>query len=170
MVPFSWFFVQFVLSISAVLTVGMITLPYDSFQDKDLFQQALSNPQIAETNICKDVIISLTGEPVDGASTYTDSDGNTISEHLLCKDDSTVTVAEIFDPNTATGLESSIFGITSVYTYGILQVQNLDEIDGSTIGDFKDLADLIFKIFFDVLFVIVYLLLMVALFLALFVR
>jgi len=36
-VPFSWFFVQFVLSISAVLTVGVLTLPYDIFQDKDFF-------------------------------------------------------------------------------------------------------------------------------------
>ncbi len=56
-------------------------------------------------------------------------------------------LAEIFDPTTTTGLESSIFGITSVYTYGILQVQNLDEIDGDSVWDLKDLADLIFKIF-----------------------
>jgi len=94
-VPFSWFFVQFVLSISAILTVGMLTLPYDSFQDEELFQAAITDPQIAGTQICKDVIITLTGEPVDGASTYTDASGNTLSEHLLCKDDSLVTSRDI---------------------------------------------------------------------------
>jgi hypothetical protein len=31
-VPFSWFIVQFVLSISAILTVGVLTLPVETFQ------------------------------------------------------------------------------------------------------------------------------------------
>jgi hypothetical protein len=29
MVPFTWFFVQFVLSISAFLTVAVLSIPYD---------------------------------------------------------------------------------------------------------------------------------------------
>jgi len=33
-VPFSWFFIQFILSISAIFTASMITLPADTFQDK----------------------------------------------------------------------------------------------------------------------------------------
>jgi hypothetical protein len=31
MVPFSWFFVQFVISITSILTVAVLSLPYDSF-------------------------------------------------------------------------------------------------------------------------------------------
>lgn len=169
-VPFSWFFVQFVLSITAILTVGVLTLPYDSFRDKTLFDQALSNPEIADMQVCKHVMISLTGEPPEGASAYTDAEGNTLSEKLFCENWEMVTVQEILDPTSATWLESSIFGITSVYTYGILKVHEMDEINGDNLWDYKDLADLIFKVFFDVLFVIVYLLLMIALFLALFVR
>ena len=32
-VPFSWFFVQFILSISAILTVSALSLPFNTFQD-----------------------------------------------------------------------------------------------------------------------------------------
>ena len=131
----------------------------------------MNNPDIADMEICKDIIIVLTGEPPEGATTYTDAEGNTLSEKLFCKEEgSKVKVRDILDPTSATGLESSIFGITSVYTYGILKVHEMDQIDGRSIGDFKDLADLVFKVFFDVFFVVVYLLLMVALFLALFTR
>jgi hypothetical protein len=30
-VPFTWFFVQFILSISALLTISALTLPFDTF-------------------------------------------------------------------------------------------------------------------------------------------
>lgn len=33
MVPFSWFFVQFILSISSLLMVAMLSLPQDSFKE-----------------------------------------------------------------------------------------------------------------------------------------
>jgi hypothetical protein len=61
-VPFSWFFVQFILSLSAILTVGVLTLPYDSFQGNELFDQALENEELAGKKICKDVIISFNGD------------------------------------------------------------------------------------------------------------
>lgn len=59
-VPLSWFFVQFLLSISAVLTIGVLTLPYDSFQDNQLYSDALTNSEFAETPICRRIVISLT--------------------------------------------------------------------------------------------------------------
>ena len=59
-VPFSWFFVQFVLSISAILTVGVLTLPYDAFQGESLLQEAISDTEIGAEKICKDIIITLT--------------------------------------------------------------------------------------------------------------
>lgn len=171
-VPFSWFFVQFILSISAILTVGVLTLPYDSFRDKDLYKAAIESESIGNLEICKDVAITLTGENPDASeySSYTAADGSTISENLLCKNDSKVKVKDLLDPTTTTGLESSIFGITSIYTYGILKVHELDTIDARDLDAYKKLADLIFKILFDVLFVLVYMLLMIALFLALLVR
>jgi len=40
MVPFTWFFVQFVLSISAFLTVAVLSLPYDVMYETKVFEEA----------------------------------------------------------------------------------------------------------------------------------
>jgi hypothetical protein len=53
-VPFSWFLVQFILSISSLLTVGVLTLPFDSFADRDFF--AGVNEKI---EICTEVEVFL---------------------------------------------------------------------------------------------------------------
>jgi len=58
-VPFSWFAVQFLLSLSAILTVSVLTLPYNSFQNQPLYSQALDNSEIADQKFCKDIIISF---------------------------------------------------------------------------------------------------------------
>jgi len=181
-VPFSWFFVQFVLSISAILTVGVLTLPYDSFKDKDLFQKALEDQEFANQEICKDVIISFNGEfewyewKIDSLS----DEENELDEHIKCRNDLwwKVTIRELITGQdasgnasaNASGLQNSVFGIISIYSYWILKVDQLDTISATDLASVKTIADLIFKIVFDVLFIIVYLLLMVALLLALFVR
>lgn len=38
MVPFSWFFVQLTLSITAILTVSMLSLPFNTFESYPAFQ------------------------------------------------------------------------------------------------------------------------------------
>lgn len=172
-VPFSWFFVQFVLSLSAVLTVSILTLPYDAFKDKTLFSNALETMELEDEKICKDVVIVLTGEPPEGATTFAAADGaSALSEKIMCKDaNSLISVRELFEGGENTeGLQNSIFGIISVYTYGILKVQELDTITGTDLESVDKVADLIFKIMFDLLFIVIYMILMVALFLALFVR
>jgi hypothetical protein len=58
----------------------------------------------------------------------------------------------------------------SIYSYGILKIDELDTISAANLESVKTIADLVFKIVFDVLFIAVYLLLMIALLLALFVR
>lgn len=63
-----------------------------------------------------------------------------------------------------------MFGIISVYTYGILRVQELTKVSIGDVGAYKEVLDLVLKIVFDVLFIAVYLLLMIALLLALFTR
>lgn len=171
-VPFSWFFVQFVLSISAILTVGVLTLPYDAFQGETLLQEAVSGTQLWQQEICKDIVITLTGEAPQGSAGIPGLDGESLGETLYCKDgDGIVTIEEIFTgTNGGEGLNDSIFGIISVYTYGILRIQDLDTLDATSLSTVTKIADLVFKIFFDVVFVLAYMLLMVALFLALFVR
>ncbi len=179
-VPFSWFFVQFLLSLSAILTVGMLTLPYDSFSDHDLFKKALDNTELAGEQICKDIIISFNGKfewENSGAQPLT-SQPNELDENIKCKDGGKISIKELItgqDSNgdyssNAEGLQNSVFGVISIYAYGILRIQDLDTISGTQIKDISTIADLIFKIVFDLLFIVVYMLLMIALLLALFVR
>lgn len=71
-VPFSWFFVQFLLSLSAILTVGVLTLPYESFQNEELFGAAMEESEVTNQKFCKDIIISITGN-FDGVEGGTSS-------------------------------------------------------------------------------------------------
>jgi len=54
MVPFTWFFVQFILSISAFLTLAVLSLPYDVMADTDQFKNAKA------FKICKTYEFNLT--------------------------------------------------------------------------------------------------------------
>ena len=173
-VPFSWFFVQFILSISSIFTVWVLTLPYDVFQDRPQLDQVVEG-KIWQQTICTDIIIDLKWKKWTWDSlqsvVWWDSDLQ-IPEILKCWEWRT-TIAELLRPwsNSWEWMKNSIYWVINIYTYWILRVQNLDTIKEDEIPEWiQDLAKLIFKIVFDLLFVVVYLLLMVALFLALFVR
>ncbi len=169
-VPFSWFFVQFMLSLSAILTVGVLTLPYDSFNSETLFQKWIQ--ALEKEKICKDVIINFSDEDLWATTPIASGAwGDAVSERIVCAEDGTVSVKELFEgTGDGAGLQNSVFGIINLYTYGILKIQELDTITWTNLESITKIADLIFKILFDLLFIIVYALLMVALFLALFVR
>jgi hypothetical protein len=180
-VPFSWFFVQFILSLSAILTVWVLTLPYDSFQWSDLFEEALKNEELAGKRICKDIVISFNWDfsEIEGPWAQLGSEKNELDENIKCKsDDAKITIKELLtgidqagdDPQNGEGLHNSIFWVMSIYSYGILKIDQLDTINATQLTTIKTIADLVFKIGFDLLFVVVYLLLMIALLLALFVR
>lgn len=182
-VPFSWFFVQFILSISAVLTVWVLTLPYDSFGNKDLFVQALEDKEFWDQEICKDIIISFSWNFDWYSTDNVSSESTELDEKIQCRTDASdggwkVTIRELITGQDAdwnvsadgAGLQNSIFGVISIYSYGILKIDQLDTLNNGDLEVIKTGADLVFKIIFDVLFVVVYLILMVALLLALFVR
>jgi hypothetical protein len=44
-VPFSWFLVQFILSISSILTITMLNLPFDTFEE---FENKMTNIKIPQ--------------------------------------------------------------------------------------------------------------------------
>lgn len=177
-VPFSWFFVQLVLSVCSVLTVWVLTLPYDSFKDKELFSQALEKQEFAEEKICKDIVIAFDGDFSNHDVEDISTEENGLDENIKCKTDGKLTIKELLtgkDENgnasgKAAGLQNSIFWVISIYSYGILRIHELDTISSSQIQNMRSIADLVFKIVFDLLFIAVYLLLMIALLLALFVR
>lgn len=177
-VPFSWFFVQFVLSITSILTVWVLTLPYDTFKDRPELAEVLSE-DVKSQKFCKDFIIDLKWNgwgrelsslnPSWGWGWW----GIEFPETLKCAegDEAVTSFEEMLTWNGKDGISNSVFWIINIYTYGILQIDKLDTISTENITwAIKDVSDLLFKIIFDALFVIVYLLLMVALFLALFAR
>lgn len=177
-VPFSWFLVQFLLSISAILTVWVLTLPYDSFSDHELFAQALDNTEIAGEEICKDHIIALNWDFRDYPTEWFNSWDSDFDDNMRCLEGWKVTIKELLtgiDENwdrseDAAWLQNSVFGIISIYSYGILRIQDLQTLTARDLLSVETIFDLIFKVLFDLLFVVVYLLLMIALLLALFVR
>jgi len=151
-VPFSWFFVQFVVSLSAILTVGVLTLPYDTFQSYPFYER-LKNSQKEDKNmICTHPIVNLWEK--------SNSDKN-------CEEWSKKSILEIFEGD-------NIFGVINIYTYGILWLWDLNyiksELTKAHVWAIKDIFKLSLKVIFDIIFVIVYFILMMALFLALLVR
>jgi len=160
MVPFSWFFIQFILSISAILTVGVLTLPFDAFQDKDFFEW------MDGTTICTKVEVFLWATDW---SDWAPGGEALLWESIRCHEDKPIW--EFFNgTDEEPGVKNSIFGVISVYTYGVLGLDSLDELTGGDIPSIGDLMDLSLKVIFDLLFIVVYLLLMLALFMALFTR
>ena len=174
MVPFTWFFVQFVLSLSAILTIGVLTLPYDSFWWTQKYQEAqqsfgqMINKIKWDTNSeweAKDEI----------PTTFVLNLTETITEWDTLKKKK-----EFFDQWNRKTIESilswkeepdSIFWIISLYTYGVMQVQESDITSSDDIANsIRSISDLTLKVIFDALFILIYMILMIALFLALLVR
>lgn len=157
-VPFSWFFVQFILSLSAILTISSLTLPSDTFTQYESWLEKIEVYKICTINLNSS---SWSTNEVD-SSTKT-------KWFIYCpKENNKTTLKEVlgtWDSST------SIFGLVYTYTYAIM---NLDQIDDLTTGDiFKGITtiwDLMVKIVFDLLFVLVYAILMIALGLVLAVR
>ena len=149
-VPFSWFLVQFILSISAILTVSALTLPYDSFPDK--YASAVDKIMVP-----KECTLDLSKELKD-------------KEYLNCWDENNKISLWTLLVNWSSS--SSIYWILSFYTYWVMWATDADTIKFSDkeISWYKSIADIAFKLVFDVLFVILYFILIVALWLVLMIR
>ncbi len=150
-VPFTWFFVQFILSISSILTVWVLSLPYDTFKDT-----YMKIDKLEQVKFCKDYVINtwtLTG------STFP----------ISCKEWSkdAMSLSDIVNPKNS----DSLFWITTVYTYWVMALDENGKLySQNIINGINDIIDLWLKAIFDLVFLIVYALLMIALALALFVR
>lgn len=150
-VPFTWFFVQFILSISSILTVGVLSLPYDTFKDTYMKDTVLD-----EVKFCKDWVI------------YASSQSWSTNIMDCKKWSEKIPLSQIVNPKKS----ESLFWIMTVYTYGIMSVDGQWKIysENFAVNGIANLFDLWVKVIFDLIFVIVYFLLMIALALALFVR
>ena len=186
MVPFTWFFVQFILSLSAILTVAVITLPYDSFNWDTEYNKAMAygstlisdqkNQAALDTynewkkDIPTTYILDLWQEIWSNSQNATTETEWDKKEGFIYEWDKK-SMSDILKWDNRPGYENSVFGVLSLYTYGVMKIWALDTSNsGSVLGAVKTLWDLTLKLIFDAVLIIVYLILMVALFLALLVR
>jgi len=172
MVPFTWFFVQFILSISAILTVWVLTLPYDTFESNTDYKASIAEMSklawdTSDNLIPTSYILDLS------ESVKTDEQGDTTVKDAewFFETGGWKTVEELLLWEGEGGHQNSIFWVLSLYTYGIMQVHKTDHVTGAAIStEIKDLTNLSLKVVFDAVLIIVYLILMITLFLALLVR
>lgn len=155
-VPFSWFIVQFILSLSAVLTIWSLSLPFETFNNFD--------SKIGKVEIPKDCTLNLQSVFwTDSSQTSTQSNNDWF---IYCGKDK-VKLSELTAKWEAV---NSIFWVFALYSYWVLSLDTIDDVDSFDLKNVKTMWDLIVKIVFDVLFVAIYMILMIAIWLVLMVR
>ena len=156
-VPFSWFIVQFFVSLSSILTISALNLPFEVFQDY--------KSQMSKVNIPKNCTLNLW---VLWEQEWTDSSKKTPSNQIYSCWTEEITVAELLKSDKAS---DGIFGIVWLYTYWLVNIEWISKIDEKQLRDqIKTIWDIVVKVVFDLLFIVVYAILMIALWLALMIR
>lgn len=166
-VPFSWFLVQFILSISAILTVSVLTIPYDTF--------APTFDKVSDKAIewlCKKMIFHIQWATWALSTTkwaWAAKNSDSFWKTFECVEGSgKVTFKDIV--SWKNGNSQNLYWIISIYTFWIMELWELDKISISQLSGIESIMKLSAKTIFDLAFIIIYLILMVALFLALFTR
>jgi hypothetical protein len=144
-VPFSWFLVQFILSISAILTVSALTLPYDSFKEYETAAWKLMIP-----SECK---VDLSSQKE--------------WEYINCDKAEKIPLSKVLNSWDSS---SAIYWVLSMYTFWVTWLSNVDSVKFDEIDQLKQLWDIAMKLVFDVLFIFIYFILLVALWLVLMIR
>jgi len=140
-VPFSWFFVQFIISLSSILTATVLALPYDTLKT--------SSVKLNEIDICTNLYIDDGSKSGSGMT-------QTCTKYLKAD--------ELMQWN-------NVFWMLGIYTYGIFAIDETTKLfQGDIEGTTNTLAWLGFKTVFNMLMVLIYWILVISLWLALFVR
>lgn len=165
-VPFSWFLVQFILSMSAVLTISALNIPFESFPQYKTVMDKTTIP-----NNCTLNLKSIWSSDTETSTTSTTATKTNEDSFFSCKDKkvkwNSSTISEILNSWKAS---DSIFGIISTYTYWVLWLENIAKLNEIDLTNIQTMWDLVVKLLFDVLFVLVYAILLVALWMVLMVR
>jgi len=156
-VPFSWFIVQFFVSLSSILTISALNLPFEVFQDYE--------SQMSKVDIPKNCTLNLW---VLWEQEWTDSSKKTPSNQIYSCWTEKISVAKLLKSDKAA---DGIFGIVWLYTYWLVNIEWISKIDEKQLRDqIKTIWDIVVKVVFDLLFIVVYAILMIALWLALMIR
>lgn len=161
-VPFSWFIVQFILSISAILTVSALTLPINTFPDYNEVMKTVTIPSKCTIDLSHDLDSKT-------AQNWFSCDENREEVSKKWEEGSKrVSLSESFEK---WDVNSSIFATISLYTYGVIQIDKLDEFSSSDIkAGVKSSIGFVVKLVIDLLFILIYAILMFALALVLITR
>ena len=167
-VPFSWFLVQFILSISAILTVSALSLPFSTF---DEYETKLGNVKVPQTLVLdlSTVLWTATWSTDAWAATeWTATNNDKNINGFIRTEWKTIPLTDItwWEGSAST----SIFWIISMYTYWILSLDTIDDVKAADFKSIQNLWDLIVKLLFDVVFVLIYSILIIALWLVLMIR
>ncbi|MCP4523396.1 MAG: hypothetical protein GY828_04190, partial [Candidatus Gracilibacteria bacterium] len=154
-VPFSWFFVQFVLSISSFLSASVLLVPYDTFSTNAQLKGLLNQ------KVCTTFVIANKSKPKGNSEGYkqgcaVDVEKSDDKEHMK-------TIGEILSSDSA-------YGLLGVYTYGIFSIDEVTTLKGEGTKTFTDIFKLGINTIVILVLFVVYLILLISLTLALFVR
>lgn len=156
-VPFSWFIVQFFVSLSSILTISALNLPFEVFQDY--------KSQMSKVDIPKNCTLNLW---VLWEKEWTEREKQIPSNQIYSCWTEKISVADLLKSDKAS---DGIFGIVWLYTYWLVNIEWISKIDEKQLRDqIKTIWDIVVKVVFDLLFIVVYAILMIALWLALMIR
>lgn len=150
MVPFSWFFVQFIISLSSILSVWILTLPYDTFKSSPYFSENV----LTQIKFCNN---------------YTVNTNASWTWVMQCnvKESEYISLDKLLNPENS----NSLYWIVNFYTYTVMRIDSSWKLFSEDIKEWtKKIIDIPLKMIIDILFFVIYLILMIALALALFVR
>lgn len=162
-VPFSWFLVQLVISMSSILTVSIYTWPLETLWN-------MTSPNILEKDVkdwCTKRVINLQWSTISKWTDISD-DVSTSSWFFVCKTEQTTNLKDIL--YWWVDWEISIWWAIGLYSFGIMEVWTLDKFKSDDLGHIKSLMQLWAKGLFDIAFILIYLVILIALFIALFIR
>lgn len=157
-VPFSWFLVNIILSISSVLTVSALSLPFDNFSAYWAKVKTVNIPTACVFNI----------NNLWKTNDSTQSTPVNLNKILDCWKNDTFKSVEYFMSSSKSW--DSIFWVIGLYTYWVIDLESFDNLNKSYQDKVNNMVDLVIKLVFDFLFIIIYSVLMIALWLVLMTR
>lgn len=159
-VPFSWFFVQFVISASSILTAAVLSLPMS-----DEIYQSANLEKSDNIPICRwwYTIHTWTKESLSKVSWTKESSGEWYV--IVCNEkDKNGKLTDLLQWN-------GIYSIMYYYTFAVMKFDDYWKIFSWDIwGWINSIIALLFKTWFSILFIIIYAILIIALWMALFIR
>ncbi len=161
-VPFSWFIVQFMVSLASIMMVSVYTWPLETFKENTNLSPIMKE----EVEWCSKWVINIQWNSASSSTTTT----TTWTWFIECEGGTDKKQIQEILSMKPENSDYSIGWILSIYTFWIMDIESLTKLQKAQLWTLKGLSELSAKVIFDFIFVIIYLVILIALFLSLFVR